>query len=64
MKVKFEELVSNFAFKFNLSHYTLAKMHTHGKLATDDADVNDTLTVLEQRVVLVAPRMDAGDVTR
>ena len=64
MKVKYDEPLSNFAFHFNLRRYTMAKMRTHGRLATDDADVEDTLTVLERRVVLVASGMDAGDVTR
>ena len=57
MKPKYDEPLSNFASKFNLCHYSVAKMCAAGKLAADDEDVRVILAALEQRVVLVAPDM-------
>jgi hypothetical protein len=43
--------------------HAVAKMSAAGKLATVDADVEDTLSVLEQRVVRVATDMNGSPVT-
>jgi hypothetical protein len=46
----------------NLTH-AVAKMSAAGKLAAADADVQDMLAALEQRMVIVAPGMNAYDVS-
>jgi hypothetical protein len=43
--------------------HAVAKMSAAGKLDTLDADVEDTLSVLEQRVVRVASDMNGQDVS-
>ena len=46
----------------NITH-AVGKMSAAGKLAADDADVQDTLAALEGRVVLVAPHMEPQNVS-